>query len=111
MIKVFEQAKAIDLREIRVGLMLSHAGGDLDGDLLETDGGFERREIRGPWIGLLTSAWTEKAVVAEASGSGLTALAVVTVGLSNRIAAGRTPVGVWAEIGRASCRERVYGPV
>jgi adenosylcobinamide hydrolase len=66
----------------------------------ETDGALprfvERREIRGPWIGLLTSAWTEKAVVAEASGSGLTALAVVTVGLSNRIAAGRTPVGVWA---------------
>ena len=66
----------------------------------ETDGlpprFVERREIRGPWIGLLTSAWTEKAVVAEASGSGLTALAVVTVGLSNRIAAGRTPVGVWA---------------
>jgi adenosylcobinamide amidohydrolase len=66
----------------------------------ETDGLLprfvERREIRGPWIGLLTSAWTEKAVVAGASGSGLTALAVVTIGLSNRIAAGRTPVGVWA---------------
>jgi adenosylcobinamide hydrolase len=56
----------------------------------------ERREIREPWIGLLTSAWTEKAVVAEADGAGLTALAVVTVGLSNRIAAGRTPIGVWA---------------
>jgi iron complex transport system ATP-binding protein len=66
----------------------------------ETDGLLprfvERREIRGPWIGLLTSAWTENAVVAEASGSGLTALAVVTVGLSNRIVAGRTPLGVWA---------------
>ncbi|HEY7541706.1 MAG TPA: adenosylcobinamide amidohydrolase [Methylomirabilota bacterium] len=66
----------------------------------ETDGLLprfvERREIRGPWIGLLTSAWTEKAVVAEAEGSGLTARAVVTVGLSNRITAGRTPIGVWA---------------
>ncbi len=66
----------------------------------ETDGLLprfvERREIRRPWVGLLTSAWTEKAVVAEAAGSGLTALAVVTVGLSNRIAAGRTPLGVWA---------------
>jgi adenosylcobinamide amidohydrolase len=66
----------------------------------ETDGLLprfvERREIRGPWIGLLTSAWTEKAVVAQASGAGLTALAVVTVGLSNRIAAGRTPLGAWA---------------
>ncbi len=56
----------------------------------------ERRELRGPWIGLLTSAWTEKAVVAEAGGAGLTALAVVTVGLSNRITAGQTPVGLWA---------------
>jgi len=66
----------------------------------ETDGVLprfvERREIQGPWVGLLTSAWTEKAVVAEAAGSGLTALAVVTVGLSNRIAAGQTPLGVWA---------------
>jgi len=66
----------------------------------ETDGMLsrfvERREIQGPWVGLLTSAWTEKAVVAEVAGSGLTALAVVTVGLSNRIAAGQTPLGVWA---------------
>jgi len=66
----------------------------------ETDGMLprfvERREIQGPWVGLLTSAWTEKAVVAEAAASGLTALAVVTVGLSNRIAAGQTPLGVWA---------------
>ena len=66
----------------------------------ETDGMLprfvERREIQGPWVGLLTSAWTEKAVVAEAAGSGLTALAIVTVGLSNRIAAGQTPRGVWA---------------
>ena len=67
---------------------------------VETDGLLPRfaarREIRGPWVGLLTSAWTEKAVVAEASGFGLTALAVVTVGLSNRIAAGQTPVAEWA---------------
>jgi iron complex transport system ATP-binding protein len=66
----------------------------------ETDGLLprfvERRELCGPWVGLLTSAWTEKAVVAEAAGSGLTALAIVTVGLSNRIAAGQTPLGVWA---------------
>jgi len=66
----------------------------------ETDGLLprfaERRGLREPWVGLLTSAWTEKAVIAEATGSGLTALAVVTVGLSNRIAAGQTPIGVWA---------------
>jgi len=66
----------------------------------ETDGLLsrfvERREIRGTWVGLLTSAWTENAVVAEAAGSGMTALAVATVGLSNRITAGRTPLGAWA---------------
>ena len=66
----------------------------------ETDGLLarfaDRRGIHRPWVGLLTSAWTEKAVVAEAAGSGLTALAVVTVGLSNRIAAGETPIAVWA---------------
>jgi len=66
----------------------------------ETDGILprftERRGIPGPWVGLLTSAWTEKATFAEVSASGLTALAVTTVGLSNRIAAGQTPVAEWA---------------
>jgi adenosylcobinamide hydrolase len=66
----------------------------------ETDGILprftERRGIPGPWVGLLTSAWTEKATFAEVSASGLTALAVTTVGLSNRIAAGQTPVAAWA---------------
>jgi len=65
----------------------------------ETDGILprftERRGIQGPWVGLLTSAWTEKATFAEVSASGLTALAVTTVGLSNRIAAGQTPVAAW----------------
>jgi len=56
----------------------------------------ERRGIREPWVGLLTSAWTEKAEVAEASGPELSALAVVTVGLSNRVAAGASPVALWA---------------
>jgi len=55
-----------------------------------------RREIPGPWVGLLTSAWTEKAEVATATGCGLSALAVVTVGLSNRVAAGATPIAAWA---------------
>jgi len=49
-----------------------------------------RRGLPAPWVGLLTSAWTEKAEVARASGGGLHALAVVTVGLSNRVAAGAT---------------------
>ncbi len=48
-----------------------------------------------PYVGLLTGAWTEHAVVAEASCVGMAALAVVTVGLSNRAAAGRVPVLEW----------------
>ncbi|HKB23631.1 MAG TPA: adenosylcobinamide amidohydrolase [Methylomirabilota bacterium] len=55
-----------------------------------------RRGVPAPWIGLLTSAWTEKAEVAEAAGHGLGVLAVVTVGLSNRVAAGVHPAAVWA---------------
>lgn len=55
-----------------------------------------RRGIPGPWVGLVTSAWTERAEVAEANGRGVTALAVVTVGLSNRVTAGASPVAAWA---------------
>ena len=33
------------------------------------------RGIPGPWVGLLTSAWTEKAEIAEARGGGVSALA------------------------------------
>jgi adenosylcobinamide hydrolase len=54
------------------------------------------RGIAGPWVGLLTSAWTEKAEVAEAREGGLSALAAVTVGLSNRVAAGESSTAVWA---------------
>jgi adenosylcobinamide amidohydrolase len=45
-----------------------------------------------PFVGLLTGAWTEHATVGEEDGAGIPTLAVATVGLSNRIAAGRTPV-------------------
>jgi len=48
-----------------------------------------------PFVGLLTGAWTEHAMVGEEDGAGIPALAVATVGLSNRIAAGRTPVSGW----------------
>ena len=54
-----------------------------------------RAAVPEPYVGLLTSAWTEHAVVGEAAGPGMTALAVVTVGLSNRVAAGRVPVLEW----------------
>lgn len=45
-----------------------------------------------PFVGLLTGAWTEHATVGEEDGAGIPVLAVATVGLSNRIAAGRTPL-------------------
>ena len=54
-----------------------------------------RRGVPAPWVGLLTSAWTEKAALATAADHGLTALVVVTVGLSNRVAAGLTPAARW----------------
>ncbi|PYN21276.1 MAG: hypothetical protein DMD99_20200 [Candidatus Rokuibacteriota bacterium] len=56
----------------------------------------QRRGIAGLWVGLVTSAWTEKAEVAEATSRGLSAFAIVTVGLSNRVAAGSTPIAAWA---------------
>jgi adenosylcobinamide hydrolase len=43
-----------------------------------------------PWIGLLTAAWTEHACVAVEHAHGVGALVVVTVGLSNPVAAGRS---------------------
>lgn len=55
-----------------------------------------RRGVPSPWIGLLTSAFTETAERAEVAEHGLGALAVVTVGLSNRVAAGVAPAAVWA---------------
>jgi len=61
-----------------------------DGDTALRD--FARaRGVPAPWVGLLTSAWTEKAEVAPARGGGLTALAVATVGLGNPVAAGISP--------------------
>jgi len=48
-----------------------------------------------PFVGLLTGAWTEHATVGEEDGAGIPVLPVATVGLSNRIAAGRTPVSDW----------------
>ncbi|MBI3030273.1 MAG: adenosylcobinamide amidohydrolase [Candidatus Rokubacteria bacterium] len=53
------------------------------------------RALPGPWVGLLTSAWTERAVVATERGNGVTALAVATVGLGNPVEAGRSPAAAW----------------
>ena len=55
---------------------------------LRLDAFAARRALPTPWVGLLTAAWTEKAQVASASAAGITALAVVTVGLGNPVAAG-----------------------
>ena len=46
MVEVLEQAEAIDLRQVRVRLVLGDAGRDLDRDLLEADRGLERRLVR-----------------------------------------------------------------
>lgn len=48
-----------------------------------------------PWVGLLTAARTEDAVQAEAKDWGFHVLALVTVGLSNRVAAGRVNARPW----------------
>lgn len=54
-----------------------------------------RAGVPEPFVGLLTGAWTELAVVGEEDGAGIPTLAVATVGLSNRVAAGRAPVSHW----------------
>ena len=54
-----------------------------------------RRAIAPGFVGLLTGALTEQAELAEERRGDLVACAVVTVGLSNRSAAGRSAVAVW----------------
>jgi len=54
-----------------------------------------RRSIPAPWVGLLTGAWTEKAEIATETIDEITAVAIVTVGLSNPASAGRTAVAAW----------------
>ncbi len=52
---------------------------------------FARRHgLAPPWVGMLTSAWTQKAERAEEQAGELRALVVATVGLSNASAAGLT---------------------
>jgi adenosylcobinamide kinase/adenosylcobinamide-phosphate guanylyltransferase len=52
-----------------------------------------RAAVPGPWVGLLTGAATERAVIVTEATVGCTAMAVVTVGLSHPVAAGHTPIG------------------
>jgi len=56
-----------------------------------TVGAFARRHgLPPPWVGMLTSAWTERAATAMETAGGIRALVVATVGLSNASAAGLT---------------------
>ena len=55
-----------------------------------------RRSVPSPFVGLLTGAATEEAELATAARGELVAMAVVTVGLSNRTAAGRSAAAVWS---------------
>lgn len=64
---------------------------DADGELAAFA---RRRGILSPYVGLMTSAWTEQAEVVIETANGITALAVVTVGLGNPVEAGRSPVAV-----------------
>lgn len=63
---------------------------------LRLDAFATRRGVPAPWIGLLTAAWTERARVATECAAGITALAVVTVGLGNPVAAGRSEAAIAA---------------
>lgn len=62
------------------------------------------RGLPAPWTALATAAWTEDARVACESARGVTALAVVTVGLSNAIAAGISPLAAPMTVDGAETR-------
>jgi iron complex transport system ATP-binding protein len=54
---------------------------------------FARRAgVPEPWVGLLTGAPTERAALSEGVTADLRAMAVVTVGLSNPVSAGHSPI-------------------
>jgi adenosylcobinamide hydrolase len=55
----------------------------------------ERRRLAGPVAGMLTGAATEEMDVTTAEAAGLRATAIVTLGLSNAAAAGRSPIAAW----------------
>ena len=70
----------------------NHPCGDPAGDLARF---CRARGVPEPWVGLFTSAWTDKATVATETANGVTALAVATVGLGNPVEAGRSPVAIF----------------
>jgi adenosylcobinamide hydrolase len=74
-----------------------HVGKDDScGDPSRTIDAFARRAaLPGPWVGLLTGAATGRAVIVTEATEGCAAMAVVTVGLSNPVAAGLSPIARW----------------
>ncbi len=81
----FGEARAI----VNLHVPKNHPCADPGGDVARFCRG---RGIPAPRVGLLTSAWTEKAELSIEAAHGVTALAIVTVGLSNPVEAGRSPV-------------------
>jgi iron complex transport system ATP-binding protein len=82
--------------EARAIVNLHVEGNEACRDPVATLGAYARRAaVPAPWVGLMTGAATEHAVVAEEAAGGFHALAVVTVGLGNPVAAGASPVARW----------------
>ena len=84
----FGRARAI----VNLHVPKNHPCDDPAGDLARF---CRARGIPEPYVGLLTSAWTEKAAMATETSNGITALAVATVGLGNPVEAGRSPAAAW----------------
>ena len=82
------EARAI----VNVHVERGDCGEDPDG-ILEAYA--RRRGLAAPYVGLLTGARTQDATIGEEAAEGFHALVIVTVGLSNRMAAGRAPIARW----------------
>lgn len=84
------------LRSARAVVNLQVALDDVCSDPAGMLAAFARRaSVPEPYVGLLTGAGTEFAMTGEEDGAGVATVAVVTVGLSNRMAAGLGPVRLW----------------
>lgn len=83
----FGEARAI----VNLHVPKNHPCADPEGDVARFCRG---RGIPAPRVGLLTSAWTEKAELSIEAANGITVLAVVTVGLGNPVAAGVSAIAV-----------------
>jgi adenosylcobinamide amidohydrolase len=103
-----EAAVVVAARRLRVLSSAVHLGGfaearailnvhvgkdDPCGNPSRTIDAFARRAaVPGPWVGFLTGAATERAVIVTEAIEGCAAMAVVTVGLGNPVAAGLSPI-------------------